>query len=75
MTTETVLQFIMGFSAMTAAAGRDVLPDGGRMSLVALHAGNLGFMSATVGGNVSRRLSVTLDTVVIAEFSRQAERS
>jgi hypothetical protein len=70
---ETILQLIMGFSAMAAAASRDIVSDSGRVALMTLHAGYFSFMGAAVGRNVSRWLSVALDTVIIAEFSGQTE--
>lgn len=71
---ETVLQLIMGFPAMTAAAGRDIVSDSWRVALMALHAGYLSFVRSTVGRNVSWWLSVALDTVIIAEFGSKAAR-
>ncbi len=68
MAAEAVFQLIMGFTTVTAIAGRDVFMDFGGVALVALHAGHRRFMGSALGFNVSRWLGVAFYAVIIAEF-------
>lgn len=68
VTTETTAEFVVGFSFMALAAERDDLFDRGRVSLVAILAGYLCFMGASLRFHICRSLGVALDAVSAGEL-------
>ena len=68
VTAEAAGQFEVRFSFVALAAKRDDLTVCGRMTVVTVLAGDLGFVLVACCSDISWRFAVTFDTVIIKQF-------